>query len=59
MILIRNLLTAIGAAFVLASCVGSFVSGMNFHVVLANDATALKWHEAAAEKLRSRIKKEQ
>ena len=59
MILIRNLLTAIGAGWALASCVGSFVPGMNFHEVLANDATALKWHEAEVEKLRSRIKKEQ
>lgn len=55
----RNLLTALGAMYVLAVCIGTAVPGMNFHVVLADDKTALEWHEAEAEKLRSRIKKEQ
>ena len=55
----RNLLTALGAMYVLALCIGAAVPGMNFHVVLADDKTALEWHEEQAKRLRARIEKEQ
>ena len=56
---IRNALTALGAMYVLAACIGAAVPGMNFHVVLADDETALEWHEKLAQRLRERVKKEE
>lgn len=55
----RNLLTAFGAMYILAVCIGSAVPGMNFHVVLADDKTALEYHEEQAKRLRARIEKEE
>lgn len=48
-------LSFIGGGFLILAALGAIVPGMNFHVVFASDAEALKWHHRLAKELEDNI----
>lgn len=48
-------LALIGAAFIVLTLLGAVVPGWNFHVIFANDKSALDWHASRVVELAKRI----
>lgn len=55
----NTFLAFIGGAFLVACILGAVLPGLNFHVVLAGDKEAQKWHARLAAELSTRIKEKE
>lgn len=52
--MIATTLQVIGLVFVLCVLVGALVPGMNFHVILAGDESAVQSHQRMVQRIKHR-----